>query len=240
VVRRLVYAPPGRSDASARSLPRMESFSAQLRRTADPVWSAQHEHAFVRGIGDGTAGLDGFKRYVRQDYVFLVEYARLLALGAARAPDLATMRRFADLAQVILGEEMDLHRAFARELGIGEAELEAEAPLPVTRAYTDFLLRTAALGSFGELAAALLPCMWGYAEIGARLAERPGGPADDRYAPWVETYAGPEFQALAAWCRGLVDRLADEAGDAERERMRRAFVVSSEHELAFWDVGLDR
>src|SRR3954451_19998747 len=67
VVRRLVYAPPGRSDASARSLPRMESFSAQLRRTADPVWSAQHEHAFVRGIGDGTAGLDGFKRYVRHD-----------------------------------------------------------------------------------------------------------------------------------------------------------------------------
>src|SRR3954447_25754208 len=215
VVGRLVYAPPGRSDASDRSLPRMESISAQLRRTADPVWSAQHEHAFVRGIGDGTAGLDGFKRYVRHDYVFLVEYARLLALGAARAPDLATMRRFGDLAQVILGEEMDLHRAFARELGIGEAELEAEAPLPVTRAYTDFLLRTAALGSFGELAAALLPCMWGYPEIGARLslfvwcgggaawgAGRParagGGAPPARPAGGGGASAGPEFRALAA------------------------------------------
>jgi thiaminase/transcriptional activator TenA len=217
----------------------MESFSAELRRAADAVWTAQHEHPFVRAIGDGTAGLDGFKRYVRQDYVFLVEYARLLALGAARAPDLATMRRFADLAQAILGEEMELHRAFARELGIGEAELEAEAPLAVTRAYTDFLLRTATLGSFAELAAALLPCMWGYAEIGARLAERPDAPPDPRYARWIETYAGPEFQALAAWCRGLVDRLAAEAGDAERERMRRAFLVCSEHELAFWDVGLE-
>jgi thiaminase (transcriptional activator TenA) len=174
---------------------------------------------------------------VRQDYVFLVEYARLLALGAARAPDLATMRRFADLAQAILGEEMELHRAFAREFGISEAELEAETPLPVTRAYTDFLLRTATLGSFGELAAALLPCMWGYAEIGARLAERPA-PPDPRYARWIETYAAPEFAELAAWCRALVDRLAAEAGTAERERMRRAFLVCSEHELAFWDVGL--
>lgn len=218
-------------------MPAAEPFSAQLRRAADPIWAAQHEHPFVRGVGDGTVALDDFARYVRQDYVFLVEYARLLALGAARAPDVATMRRFADLAQAILGEEMELHRAFAREFGISEADLEAEAPHPVTRAYTDFLLRTATLGSFGELAAALLPCMWGYAEIGARLAEGEP-PADPRCASWIETYAAADFQELAAWCRGLVDRLAAEAGEPERERMRRAFVVCSEHELAFWDVGL--
>jgi thiaminase (transcriptional activator TenA) len=218
-------------------MPAADPFSAQLRRAADPIWAAQHAHQFVRGIGDGTVALEGFKRYVRQDYLFLVEYARLLALGAARAPDLATMRRFADLARAILGEEMELHRAFARDFGISEAELQGEAPAPVTRAYTDFLLRTATLGSFGELAAALLPCMWGYAEIGARLAER-GMPADPRYARWIETYAAEDFQALAAWCRGLVDRLAAESGEAERERMRRAFLACSGHELAFWDVGL--
>jgi thiaminase/transcriptional activator TenA len=214
------------------------SFSADLRRAAEPIWRAQHEHPFVRGVGDGTQPLAGFERYVRQDYVFLVEYARLLALGAARAPDLATMRRFAQLAQAILVDEMDLHRAYAREFGITEAELEAEVPAPETRAYTGFLLRTAALGDFAELAAALLPCMWGYAEIGARLAEGPR-PADARYAAWIDTYAAPEFAELAAWCRGLVDRLAAEAGEAGRERMRRAFLVCSEHELAFWDVGLE-
>jgi thiaminase/transcriptional activator TenA len=215
-----------------------EPFSAQLRRAAEPIWAAQHAHPFVRGVADGTVSPEGFARYVRQDYVFLVDYARLLALGAARAPDLGTMRRFADLAQAILGEEMELHRAFARELGISEAELEAEEPATVTRAYTDFLLRTATLGSFAELAAALLPCMWGYAEIGARLAERDAPPADPRHARWIATYAAPEFAELAAWCRGLVDRLAAESGAAERERMRRAFLVCSEHELAFWDVGL--
>src|SRR3954470_23083700 len=215
-----------------------EPFSARLRREADAIWRAQHEHRFVLGVADGTLAIERFARYVRQDYVFLVDYARLLALGAARAPDLETMRRFADLAQAILGEEMELHRAFAREFAITESDLEAEPPAPLTRAYTDFLLRTATLGSFAELAAALLPCMWGYAEIGARLAERPDPPPDPRYARWIDTYAGPEFQALAAWCRGLVDRLGAEAGAAERERMRRAFVQSSEHEVAFWDVGL--
>jgi thiaminase (transcriptional activator TenA) len=215
-----------------------EPFSAQLRREADAIWRAQHEHPFVLGVAEGTLAVERFARYMRQDYVFLVDYARLLALGAARAPDLATMRRFAELAQAILGEEMELHRAFARELGIAESELEAESPDPLTRAYTDFLLRTAALGSFAELAAALLPCMWGYAEIGARLAQRPEPSPEPRYRRWIETYAAAEFQDLAAWCRGLVDRVAAGAGDEERERMRRAFVQSSEHELAFWDVGL--
>jgi len=40
----------------------------------------------VRGIGDGTLGLERFKFWLRQDYVFLIEYARLLALAAARSP----------------------------------------------------------------------------------------------------------------------------------------------------------
>ena len=146
------------------------SFAAELRAAAADVWAAQHAHPFVRGVGDGTLARERFAHYVRQDYLFLVEYARMLALGAARAPDLTTMRRFAELAQAILGEEMQLHRAFAREFGISDAELEAEPPAPTTQAYTDFLVRTAAIGELAELAAALLPCMWGYAEVGQRLA----------------------------------------------------------------------
>jgi len=212
-------------------------FSDELRASADALWQAQHDHPVVRGIGDGSLPVEHFARYVRQDYLFLIEYARLLALGAARAPDLATMRRFAELAQAILVEEMDLHRAFAAELGVTEAELEAERPAPETSAYTNFLVRTAATGDFAELAAALLPCMWGYAEVGARLAER-GPPADERYALWVQTYAAPEFAELADWCRELVDRLAGDLGEEGRARMRRAFLACSHYELRFWDTAV--
>ena len=106
---------------------------------------------------------------------------------------------------------------------------------PTTRGYTDFLLRVAATGDFAELASALLPCMWGFSEIGRRLAAQPR-PADARYAAWVEMYADPEFAALADWCRELVDRLAEEAGPAARERMAAAFVTSSRYELAFWEM----
>src|SRR5215213_1639969 len=212
-----------------------ERFTDHLARLAEPIWQAQHAHPFVRGIGDGSLEIERFAYWVRQDYLFLIEYCRLFGLAAARAPDLETISRFADLLQATARTEMDLHRGYAAQFGISTDVLGAETMAPTTRGYTDFLLRVAATGDFAELAAALLPCMWGFSEIGRRLAEQPR-PADARYAAWIEMYADPEFAALADWCRDLVDRLAEDAGPAARDRMAAAFVTSSRYELAFWEA----
>jgi thiaminase (transcriptional activator TenA) len=212
-----------------------ERFTDRLRKLVEPVWRAQHEHAFVRGIGDGTVPREQFEHWVRQDYLFLIEYARLFALATARAPDLETMTAFARLTQETLETEMSLHRAYAAEFGIDEAQLEAETKSPTTQAYTDFLLRTTALGDFAELVAALLPCMWGFSEIGLELAKR-DRPADRLCAKWVEMYASPEFAELAAWCRDLLDRLAEGMDEPGRQRLVEAFVTSSRYELRFWDM----
>jgi thiaminase/transcriptional activator TenA len=209
--------------------------SDELRAAAADVWEAQHAHPFVRGIGDGSLPLPRFRLWIRQDFLFLIEYARLNALAAARAPDLATMARFADLAQELLRTEMELHRSYAAELSISSEELESEEMLPTTRGYTDFLLRTAAIGDYAELVAALLPCMWGYSEVGRRLAAA-GRPSEPRYAKWIDMYASEEFAALAGWCRDLMDRLGAEAPAPTRPRLVEAFVTSSRYELAFWEM----
>src|ERR687888_1600825 len=109
-----------------------ERFTDRLHALAAPIWRAQHEHPFVRGIGDGTLDLERFKHWVRQDYLFLIEYCRLFGLAAARAPDIQTLTRFADLLQATARTEMDLHRAYAREFGIAEADLEREPMGPTT------------------------------------------------------------------------------------------------------------
>lgn len=84
-------------------------FSARLRELAGPIWQAQLDHPFVRGIGDGSLDLERFKYWIRQDYLFLIDYCRLFGLAAARAPDLETLARFADLLQATARSEMDLH-----------------------------------------------------------------------------------------------------------------------------------
>ena len=212
-------------------------FSDRLRATADLVWQAQHDHPFVRAIGDGSVDMARFRFWVRQDYLFLIDYARLFALAVARAPDLDAMTTFAKLCHETLTTEMALHRAYAAEFGISAADLESETKAPATQAYTDFLLRTAALGDYAELVAALLPCMWGFSEVGTRLKQR-GLPSQPQCAAWIEMYASPEFAGLAAWCRDLMDRAAAGLPDSHLQRLVAAFLTSSRHELAFWDAAL--
>ena len=212
-----------------------ERFSDRLYRRARPVWEAQHGHPFVRGIGDGTLDIEKFKFWVRQDYLFLIDYARLLALAVARSPDLPTMRRFADLAQSTLNFEMELHRSYAAEFGISPEELEAEEKAPTTRGYTDFLLRVAAVGEFAELIAALLPCMWSFCDIGRRLAQG-SRPKDERYGKWIDMYSSAEFAELADWCRELVDQVAAGLPEEALRRMEDAFLTSSRYEYLFWEM----
>ncbi|QIO21616.1 thiaminase II [Haloarcula sp. JP-L23] len=211
------------------------SFTDELADVGDPIWDAVVDHPMVEQLGEGTLDEAPFRYWVRQDYVYLVEYARVFALGAANAPDLARMGTFATLLDTTINTEMDLHREYAAEFGISEADLEATDPSPTTRAYTDFLVRIAATGTFGDLVAALLPCMWGFNETARRLDEQ-GRPDHEQYAAWIEMYAGEEFTDLAEWCKGLMDDVAADATEAERERYRELFETSARYEYRFWDA----
>ena len=212
-----------------------ERLTEHLRQKFDGIWEAQHQHPFVRGVGDGTLALERFEFWLRQDYVFLIEYARLLALAAARSQDLDTMVRFSRLVQETLETEMGLHRAYAAEFGIGCEELEQESAAPTTRAYTDFLLRVAALSDFAELVAALLPCMWCFSEIGQRLATQPSA-GEKRYAKWIAMYSSGEFAELARWCRDLLDSLAAGLSERDLRKLEAAFSTSSRYEWQFWEM----
>jgi thiaminase/transcriptional activator TenA len=210
-------------------------FTDRLRERVNSIWEAQHRHPFVIGIGDGTLDLEKLKFWVRQDYVFLMEYARLLALAIARSRDLETMTKFAELTNATLQTEMSLHREYAAEFGIPREVLEHEHKAPTTQAYTDFLVRVATTGEFPELVAALLPCLWGFSEIGQRLGRHPR-PADPRYGKWIDMYASQPFAEFAQWCRDLLDRLASERAESSLQRLEEIFLTSSRYEWLFWEM----
>jgi thiaminase/transcriptional activator TenA len=210
-------------------------FSDHLRITGNGIWQAQHDHPFVRGIGDGTLDVQRFGTWLQQDYLFLIDYARFFAAAILRAPSLDAMTTFSRLLHEILGREMELHRSYCAEFGISPLDLETATKLPTTQGYTDFLLRTATTNNYIELLGALLPCMWGYSEIASRIADR-GLPADDRYRRWINVYADPEFGELAEWCRTLVDDACISISPDRIQRVESAFITSSRYELAFWDM----
>ena len=210
-------------------------FSRRLLGLGRAYLERQLAHPTVRGIADGTLDEGRFRSWLVQDYLFLLDYVRLFALAAARAPDAATLGRLVDLAHSTFHEELSLHRSYAAQFGLGEEELEHSTKSRTCAAYTDFLLRTAATADFPETVAALLPCMWGYSELGQAMAAR-GLPAEPRYRQWVQTYADPGFAELAAWCAGLLDRVAAGLPEARLAACERAFLTALDHELAFWDA----
>ena len=210
--------------------------SEELRRRAVQIWEAEREHPFILGIGDGTLPLDRFRYYMRQDYLFLIEYCRSLALAVAKAGRLDDMGWFARLLRETLNTEMALHRGFAQEFGISTQELESAAPSPTTHAYTRHLLRTAYSGNLGQITASLLPCQWGYCELGQHLVSQGMPTEQPLYVKWIEAYNSPEFAELAQWLRDLLDRLGQEASVGEKHRIEETFLTSSRYEYLFWDA----
>jgi thiaminase/transcriptional activator TenA len=207
-----------------------------LRQQAATIRERVFQHPFVTGIGDGTLPLAAFRYYMCQDYVFLIDYCRVLALAVAKADALEVMGRFAELLHATLNTEMALHRNFAECFGISVAALEATQAAPGTRSYTQHLLSTAYAGSLSEITAALLPCMWDYSDIGQRLAAQGLPASQPLYGEWILTYAAPEFADLATWLRDLLDQLACQAAPADQTRLGRLFLDSCRYEYLFWDM----
>lgn len=211
------------------------AFTDELLERARPVWEAQLEHPFVRGIGDGSLEPDRFRRWVVQDYLYLKEFARVFGWAAARAERLEAMGWYASVLDLTLNTEMELHREYAARFDLTTADLEDASMWPTTRAYTDFLVRSAADGDMARLLAALLPCAWGYAWIARRLAEG-GPPPDERYADWIGQYTSREFREASAWLRAETDRAAGGRTERERESLVHTFVLSSRYEWRFWEM----
>jgi thiaminase/transcriptional activator TenA len=202
--------------------------AGSLWRDNADIAEAALAHPFVRGIADGTLDQDRFAGYVAQDAFFLESFARAYALAIAHSPDRAALDAFADLLDGVRAE-LRLHASYAQRWGI---DLSTVTPAPATTAYTDFLLATAALGGVGLTCAAMTPCMRLYAHLGQRLAD---GPVDGRYAEWVDTYADPAFETLAATLEGLLDRYANPDSPRVRAVYRRAMHL----ELAFFTAAFE-
>lgn len=214
----------------------MSTFTHRLREKVAPIWERTHRHPFVTGLGDGNLPVESFRFYMKQDYVYLIEYAKMFAIASTKAHDLATSARFASLQEATLNFEMALHRQYAERFGITREELEQTKPSFVMLAYTSYMLKVAHQGSLAELVSAVLPCAWSYWEIGKRLAEVEGALEHEWYGEWVRTYSSDEFGQLAQWLIDLMDELAEGKSEKELAILEEHFLNTSRMEYLFWEM----
>ena len=186
-------------------------------------------HPFVRGLGEGSLDPEVFEHYLAQDAFFLRAFFSAYALGAVRAVERReVVQRLHGLMRGVL-DELKLHEGYAKSFGI---DLGNVRPHPATRAYTDFLLRTAWTAEVGEIMAAMTPCMRLYAYLGQELARQDY--SQNPYREWIETYSSDEFEALAAELESLLDQLAEGT-----HRVSLAYRYAMRCELGFFAASLD-
>lgn len=211
----------------------MTTFSDRAWVSIAGLMEAIYDLPFNRELASGTLDPARFRYYIQQDSLYLEAYSRALSFAAARAPDAAAMSEFSAGAKTAIAVEQALHAGVMRELGVTPQEVASAEMSPTCAGYTDFLLATAALGSYAELVAAILPCFWIYREVGRHIAER--APENNRYTPWIDTYADEAFAAATDRVIALTDRAHDRASEPERAAMLKAFQRCAQYEWMFWD-----
>lgn len=216
-------------------------FTERLFANVQHIWEKNHYHPFVQELGKGTLDKEKFIHYMKQDYVYLVDYAKLFAIAVQKATDLSTMGRFAEILHETLNFEMELHRQFAAQFGITNEELEATRPTPVNLAYTTYMLNASQNGSLAEVVSCLLPCAWDYWEIGKLLRQQYGDQlTHNPYAKWIETYDSETFGEGAKWLIDLMDELAEGKPERELALLEKHFQITSKYEYLFWEMNYNQ
>jgi thiaminase/transcriptional activator TenA len=212
---------------------------AKFKQDCGAAWPAYVEHAFVRQIGDGTLPEASFRHYLKQDYLFLLHFARAYGLAVFKAQTLEDMLQAKAGLAAILDLEIGLHVNYCAGWGLSQQDLQREPEATANLAYTRFLLERGLAGNLTDFHAVLTPCVVGYAEIGQHLAEAASGIGTNPYADWIAMYAGEEYQQVARAQIEQLDKLCvQEQGSERQQQLSETFILATRLEAGFWDMAL--
>jgi len=212
----------------------------RLRQNAGQDWQHYVSHPFLQQLGAGTLPEIAFRRYLTQDYLFLVHFARAYALLATKFHTLPEIRAAVGSLNHIVAE-LPLHVGYCAGWGLDEEQMAHEPEASETINYTRYVLDIGHAGDALELLVALLPCVAGYAEVGLRLLDDANTVMEGNpYASWMQNYSDPAYLNGVKAAIEMLDRVGQERGaDTRFARLSEIFTTATRLESAFWQMGLN-
>lgn len=212
----------------------------RLRQQAGQHWQDYVDHPFLQQLAAGTLPKPAFQRYLTQDYLFLIHFARAYALLVSKLRTLPEMRTATASLNAIVAE-LPLHVAYCTSWGLDEEQMAAQAEAPETMNYTRYVLDIGYSGDALDLLAALLPCVAGYAEIGLGLLHSPDTVmAGNPYASWIRNYGDEGYLTGVQSAIQLLENVGQQRGAESRfAELSQIFTTATQLESAFWQMGLN-
>ncbi len=203
------------------------------------LWDDYLHHNFVKKLQNETLARENFLFYLKQDYIFLIQYAKCYALLALNANNTKELRFAMKFQNYILEGELELHKSIL-ELGIEANKLSIKDESIVNIAYTRYILSVGQSGDFLDLLVALSACAIGYGYIGKELYENLGKQRlqNHAYKEWILTYSDKKFQEEIKEFEAFLNFYTDKISEEKFKKLSKIFGTVVRLEIAFWQHGL--
>lgn len=219
-------------------------------------WKRYTEHPFLSLLATNQLPFDDFLFYLKQDFYYLVNYARMHGVAISLAPNCDQIEAQAFIVGSIMNE-IERHKTkllTVYNIDYNSADLDSELqPAPACLAYCDYLDKASKMEDFLGLKTALAPCLHGYMEAGlygleirksfnGDLGVLESQEQSDIYSSWLDDYSSDWYKEAYENGVKALDQLLEEVPLSEQRLVElcQMFKDVTDLEIGFWDEVVNR
>lgn len=212
---------------------------SRLIKANSQIWDEYLHHEFVKKLENGSLKEENFLFYLKQDYIYLIHYAKCYARLALNAKNAEELRFAMKFQNYIIEGEIELHKSILK-LGIDADKLNVKDESLTNIAYTRYMLSVGESGDFLDMLVALSACAIGYGYIGAEIYKRLDKEKlqNHPYKEWILTYSSDEFQNEIKEFEDFLNSYTQKISQEKFENLSEIFYNVVRLESAFWEHAL--
>ena len=209
-----------------------KTFFYKLKNSCKKEWSEYINHKFLCDLVNNKLPYKNFKNYLVQDYVFLQQFLKILALSVYKSNNFDEINRSINFIKGI-DHEIKLHISYCKKWKIPLKSLNNIVVEKANSAYTDHVLKVGKNGDNLDIFSCLSVCIIGYGEIGFNLSKIKNW-KKSKYSSWIQMYSSKEYQRVAKNNIEYLDILLKNNKGRKFNTLKKNFKKSTILERNFW------
>ena len=209
-----------------------KTFFFKLKNSCRKEWSEYTDHKFLSDLVNNKLSDKNFKKYLVQDYIFLQQFLKILALSIYKSKSFEEINRSVNFIKGI-DHEIKLHVSYCKKWKIPLRSLDNIKVEKANSAYTNHVLSVGENGNNLDIFSCLSPCIIGYGEIGFRLSKIKDW-KKSKYNSWIKMYSSKEYQQIAKENINHLDILFKNNKNKNLTKLKKNFKKSTILEKNFW------
>ena len=209
-----------------------KTFFYKLKSSCKKEWSEYTNHKFLSDLVSSKLRDKSFKKYLVQDYIFLQQFLKILALSVYKSKSFEDINRSVNFIKGI-DYEIKLHLSYCKKWNIPLKSLGNIKVEKANSAYTNHVLNVGKNGNNLDIFSCLSPCIIGYGEIGFKLSKIKNW-KKSKYSSWIKIYSSKKYQQVAKNNINYLDTLFKNKKNKNLTRLKKNFKKSTTLERNFW------